>query len=229
VRNVPRTSPRIPTVPSSPGYNPINPLGYPVDPYYNQPPSTPNLPKPFVHPTCITAPGVPCQPLEPFDPQNPTDWVEKMKELLEEYQEKNQEGESCPAPLADQDDDDDDDTISIWKAPRVGQSERLLREGFHPDDFPSGIVNGELLDGSAYFAREREFAESFARDDDHDQLLLEVQIPEDVYNSRLESGRIEEHEYFRVGEWKPIGTEVVIPSSEFDMLNNANRILHEVN
>jgi hypothetical protein len=150
-------------------------------------------------------------------------WIAAIRGSIEGGNPENQDSEdSCPAVYPyNNPDDDDDDTISIWKAPKVGQSERLLREGFHPDDFPEGIINDDYFDGSAYFARREKY----------DKLFLEVQIPEDVYNSRLGTTPqdVQEYPYYSADDSKAIGTEVVIPSRHFDMLNNAKRKLHEVN
>jgi intein/homing endonuclease len=99
---------------------------------------------------------------------------------------------------------------TIYKAPQHGMGEKLLKEGFRPDDFsdPGG-------DNLAYFAKERELAEEYARY--YKDGVLEVDIPEDIYNQR-----IKKHE--RLYQGGPL-TEIPIPHEDFDVLNNANRRL----
>jgi mannitol/fructose-specific phosphotransferase system IIA component (Ntr-type) len=89
--------------------------------------------------------------------------------------------------------------------------ERLL-EGFRQEDFsmPGG-------DNAAYFARQTELAQQFA--EHYGEGVLEVQIRQDVYNARL----LQYEKLYQNGPY----TELAIPHSEFDVLNDAIRILHK--
>jgi RHS repeat-associated protein len=90
----PVRSPLYPTVPSGPRQNPYSPYpvpqGYPVPSGYPQKPS--NSPG-MVHPTCITAPGIPCTP-PPQEPQQ--DFQQFIKDWIDKLREPNPHP-SCPA------------------------------------------------------------------------------------------------------------------------------------
>jgi hypothetical protein len=105
-------------------------------------------------------------------------------------------------------------THSIFKAPQPGKGQRLLNQGFHPEDFPSG---GPYADGKAYFAKERGLAEQYSG---YGEGILEVEIPKSVYDARIKP-----HEIPYLSD--PRFTEIPIPPSEFDVLNNALRRLHD--
>jgi len=51
-------------------------------------------------------------------------------------------------------------TVTIYRAPQKGKSQKLLKEGFQPVDFP---YNPPYADGSCYFAgaNDRSIAEEF--------------------------------------------------------------------
>jgi hypothetical protein len=100
---------------------------------------------------------------------------------------------------------------SLFKAPQPGKGQRLLEQGFHPSDFAEG-------DRRAYFftrgdGEVRTYAYHYGEG------ILEVQIPREVYNQRI-------RRYEQLYQGGP-EIEVPIPHSEFDVLNNARRILHE--
>ena len=103
------------------------------------------------------------------------------------------------------------DYQSIYKAPQKGLGDILRDQGFHPKNFsdPDG-------DNLAYFAKQRRLAEEFARS--YGDGVLEVQIPQDIYDSR-----ISRYEFPYQGGPE---IEIPIPHSEFDVLNEATRILH---
>ena len=85
---------------------------------------------------------------------------------------------------------------------------------------PSGASTGiheavELRDGdkSAYHAKEYDFAAQY----DMGEGVLEIQIPKDVYDARLRQHEIPVSSF---------ETEIPIPQADFDVLNEAKRILH---
>ena len=106
------------------------------------------------------------------------------------------------------------DSQSIYKAPQPGKGQKLLNEGFHPEDFPSG---GPYADGKAYFAKERALAEQYSG---YGEGILEVEIPKSIYDARIKP-----YEMPYLSD--PKFTEIPIPPSEFDVLNNAFRRLHD--
>ncbi len=103
-----------------------------------------------------------------------------------------------------------DGSQSIFKAPQPGKGQKLLVDGFHPHDFAEGDLR-------AYFAKERQLAEEYATH--YGQSVLEVQIPNAIYDARI---RPLEVPYIS----DPRFIEIPIPHSEFDVLNNAIRRLH---
>lgn len=100
-------------------------------------------------------------------------------------------------------------TEKIYKAPQPGKGQKQLREGFDPADFAEG-------DQRAYFARQRELAEEYARH--YGDGVLEVEIPKDVYDARIRP-----HEVPYQGGPQ---IELPIPHKDFDVLNEAQRRLH---
>jgi hypothetical protein len=102
-----------------------------------------------------------------------------------------------------------DETQSIFKAPQPGMGDRLLNEGFLAEDFAGG-------DNVAHFAKERALADLYAWN--YGEGVLELQIPKDVYDSRL----LQYEQPYVPGPY----TELKIPIHEFDILNNAPRVLH---
>ncbi|MBZ8181188.1 RHS repeat domain-containing protein [Oscillatoria salina] len=108
--------------------------------------------------------------------------------------------------------DDDDDIVTIYKAPQPGMGQKLLTQGFHPEDFsdPGG-------DNLAYFAKQKSLADEYAQY--YDEGVLEVDIKKDTYDAR-----IKQHE--RPYQGGP-SIEIPIPHEDFDVLNNAIRRLSE--
>jgi hypothetical protein len=98
---------------------------------------------------------------------------------------------------------------TIFKAPQPGKGTHQLENGFHPKDF----ANGDQL---AYFAKQRELAEDYARN--YGDGILEVDIPRTLYDKRIKPL---EKAYLS----DPSLTEIPIPHSEFEILNSAIRRL----
>jgi len=101
------------------------------------------------------------------------------------------------------------DYVSIWKAPQRGKGQYQLEKGYSPADFCEG-------DQCTYFAKERSLAEEYARH--YGEGVIEIRIPKEVYDTRLK-----QYEYPYYGD----RTEIVIPHSEFDILNNSERVRHK--
>ena len=99
---------------------------------------------------------------------------------------------------------------TIFKAPQRGKGAHLLENGFHPKDFADG-------DQLAYFAKQRELAEDYARN--YGDGILEVDIPKTLYDNRIKPL---EKAYLS----DPRLTEIPIPHSEFEILNSAIRRLN---
>jgi RHS repeat-associated protein len=100
--------------------------------------------------------------------------------------------------------------VSIWKAPQRGKGQRQLEHGYSPTDFCEG-------DRCAYFAKERNLAEEYARH--YGEGVIEIRVPKDIYEAR-----IKQYEYPYQGGSH---TELAIPHSEFEVLNNSTRELHK--
>jgi hypothetical protein len=98
--------------------------------------------------------------------------------------------------------------VSLSKAPASGRGASQFAEGYKPEDFPG---NG------AYFAREREIAESFAHH--YGEGVIETRVPADVYGEHFA-----EHEMPYLGE--PPGTELAIPPSKLNLLSQFPRFWH---
>jgi hypothetical protein len=75
------------------------------------------------------------------------------------------------------------DYTTIYKAPQRGMGKKLLKEGFHPEDFsdPGG-------DNLSYFAKEKELADIYAKH--YGEGILEVDIPKDIYDLRMANSRM---------------------------------------
>ncbi|MGL5097041.1 MAG: hypothetical protein ACRDD1_15745, partial [Planctomycetia bacterium] len=105
-----------------------------------------------------------------------------------------------------------DETQSIYKAPQPGKGKKMLKDGFHPRDFRTPGGND-----SAYFAKDRSLADEYARH--YCEGVIEIVIPQDIYDSRL-------RRYEQLYQGGP-RIELKIPTTEFDLLNDMPRILHE--
>ncbi|MFD4129991.1 putative T7SS-secreted protein [Streptomyces globisporus] len=110
--------------------------------------------------------------------------------------------------------------VPIYKAPGKGMTDRLLQEGFQESDFP-GSGNG-YPDGKAYFGLADEgktIAFDYASRGGYDGGVIEIRIPKADFD-----------QYFRehIGSHNGVpNTEVAIPNTLFDRLNQYPRILVE--
>ncbi|TVQ05617.1 MAG: hypothetical protein EA368_18950 [Leptolyngbya sp. DLM2.Bin27] len=107
--------------------------------------------------------------------------------------------------------------VTIYKAPQRGKGQKLLDEGFQPEDFPH---NPPYFDGKCYFAgpNDRSIAEEFNQS--YREGILEVTINRETYE-----------QYFKPLEYcydEKDGQqriEVVVPQSFFPILNQFRRAL----
>jgi hypothetical protein len=108
-------------------------------------------------------------------------------------------------------------TVTIYKAPQKGKSQKLLEQGFQPIDFP---YNPPYLDGSCYFAgpNDRSIAEEFNQS--YKGGILEVTIDQTSYERDFKPL---EYRYDEKGDCDRI--EVVVPQSLFSLLNQFPRVL----
>ncbi|WP_186376321.1 RHS repeat-associated core domain-containing protein, partial [Hyella patelloides] len=163
-----RNAPRYPGASSQP-FNQINPSQNPIRfraPVNGQIPglfeeqleelNRPNLPRPFVNPTCISAPGVSCQPQDPFNPDNQEDWsewVERMEELIEEIRENREnddnqqdsEIQACSAPISEppnsnDNEEENNDNEYVYRGDTRPPSEIFADGGFQPRN-PDGNIS----------------------------------------------------------------------------------------
>jgi hypothetical protein len=107
--------------------------------------------------------------------------------------------------------------LQIYKAPQRGKAQKLLEEGFHPEDFP---YIPPYLDGKCYFAgpNDRSIAEEFNQI--YQAGIIEVSIDWPSYRKNFQSleFRYDEKDGFE-------RIEVVIPQSLFPILNQFSRVL----
>jgi hypothetical protein len=107
--------------------------------------------------------------------------------------------------------------ITIYKAPQRGKGQKLLRDGFQPDDFP---YKPPYLDGMCYFAGsdDRSIAEEFNQS--YKEGILEVSIDREIYEQVF---RLLEYRYDERDGHERI--EVIVPQSLFPILNQFPRTL----
>ncbi|MEV3908926.1 putative T7SS-secreted protein [Streptomyces canus] len=104
---------------------------------------------------------------------------------------------------------------SLYKAPQRGQGQHQYDNGYLADDFPGG-PDDPYMNGMAYFAKERELAESYAKF--YKEGVIEVRIPVAEYERYFAKF---EHPY----EGGPL-TELEIPNTDVERLNNYPREWH---
>ncbi len=107
--------------------------------------------------------------------------------------------------------------ITLYKALQKGKGQKILKNGFQPEDFP---YNPPYLDGMCYFAgpQDRSIAEEFNQS--YQEGILEVSIDTIVYHQEfkhLECRYDEKDGRERI--------EVVVPHSLFPILNQFPRVL----
>ncbi|MFF7642384.1 putative T7SS-secreted protein [Streptomyces canus] len=104
---------------------------------------------------------------------------------------------------------------SLYKAPQRGQGQHQYDNGYLADDFPGG-ADDPYMNGMAYFAKERELAESYAKF--YKEGVIEVRMPVADYERYFAKF---EHPY----EGGPL-TELEIPNTDVERLNNYPREWH---
>ena len=109
-------------------------------------------------------------------------------------------------------------TVSIYKAPGTGMTDTLLKDGFKESDFP-GSGNG-YPDGRAYFGLAddgKTIALDYASRGGYDGGVIEIRIPKADFDQHFSQ---------YVGSHNGVpGTEVAIPNTAFDTLNQYPRSL----
>lgn len=108
-------------------------------------------------------------------------------------------------------------TVTLYKAPQKGKGQKLLKEGFQPDDFP---YHPPYTDGNCYFAgsNDRSIAEEFNRI--YNEGVLEILIDQASYSKYFKSL---EYRYDEKDSCERI--EVAVPRNLFPILNQFPRIL----
>ncbi|UWZ34801.1 hypothetical protein Drose_26920 [Dactylosporangium roseum] len=110
------------------------------------------------------------------------------------------------------------DPVSIYKAPGKGMTQKLLDDGFTPDDFP-GSGNG-YPDGRAYFGLGDEgkaIAQDYASRGGYDGTVIHIRIPRADFD---------QHFAPHVGSHNGVPrTEVAVPNTMFGILNRFRREL----
>lgn len=101
-----------------------------------------------------------------------------------------------------------EDTVSLFKASQRGLGESHYANGYAASDFPG---NG------AYFAKEKELADSFATH--YGEGVIETKVPRSVYEEHFA-----QHEMPFLGS--PPGTELAIPPDKLELLSQFERIWH---
>ncbi|KRF39617.1 hypothetical protein ASH01_19930 [Terrabacter sp. Soil811] len=101
-----------------------------------------------------------------------------------------------------------EDTVSLFKASQKGLGESHYANGYKPADFPG---NG------AYFAREKEIADSYASH--YGEGVIETRVPRGAYDEHLA-----QYEMKYLGA--PPGTELAIPPHMLDFVSQFERIWH---
>lgn len=105
-------------------------------------------------------------------------------------------------------------TVTIYKAPQKGKGQKLLEEGFQPDDF---LYSPPNADGKCYFAapNSRSLAQEYNKY--YKDGILEVTIDQETYDK-----------YFKSLE-RPYQSgdliDLPIPQSLFPVLNQFPRVL----
>ena len=75
------------------------------------------------------------------------------------------------------DPDDDPGCFTLYKAPKKDTTDKLLKDGFKPEDFPK---DGPYADGKAYFGFEnkgKEIALDYSTRGGYDPKVLQIRIP----------------------------------------------------
>ena len=107
--------------------------------------------------------------------------------------------------------------ISLWKAPHWGTAQRLLKEGFSPNDYPG--FTGEIPDGRAYFALQIELANEYAAC--YGDGIIEVRLSQSDYERHFQRFDM---------PYQDTGlSQIVIPKEFLPLLNalTIERVFHD--
>ncbi|GAA0466283.1 putative T7SS-secreted protein [Streptomyces sp. NPDC046215] len=110
---------------------------------------------------------------------------------------------------------DNGDEVSLYKAPSRGTGQYHHDNGYLEKDFPGG-PHDPYADGKAYFAKDRELAENYAKH--YGEGVIEVRIPTTEYAQHFQKF---EYPY----EGGPL-TELPIPNKHLEKLNEYPREWH---
>jgi RHS repeat-associated protein len=172
------------------------------------PTPTPVGPKPTLNPLLLV-PQIFWEILKPTPVSNgelpPTLRPKPPRTVPSVQPEKEDPNKTCT------DNDEDNGFVPIYKAPQLGLAEKLLYQGFYPEDFSEGYQ-------TAFFAKNKNLADDYAsRKGVYDGRVLEIDIPKRIYKQRIAK-------YEKLYQGGP-EIEVEIPHSAFDVLNSSRRIL----
>ncbi|TQJ17751.1 RHS repeat-associated core domain-containing protein [Kribbella jejuensis] len=109
-----------------------------------------------------------------------------------------------------------DDCVNIYKAPSKGMTDKLVREGFDPKDFP-GSGNG-YPDGKAYFGvhdQGKEIAFDYSTRGGYDLTVIRVSIPRADFDQYF-SKYVQNYDGLENGQ-------IAVPKEEFERLNQYPR------
>jgi len=124
------------------------------------------------------------------------------------------------AELVDKVTRDAEDAVKLYKAPGNGMTQKLLKDGFHQEDFPGDPRSNGYQDGRAYFGlhdRGKEIALDYASRGGYDSNVIEVIIPRDDFQRYFGND-------VRGYDGVP-NAQVAIPNTSFDILNRYSRTL----
>jgi len=128
------------------------------------------------------------------------------------------------AELVDKVTRDAEDAVKLYKAPGKGMTQKLLKDGFHQEDFPgdprSNGYPDDRQDGRAYFGlhdRGKEIALDYASRGGYDSNVIEVIIPRDDFQRYFGNDVL--------GYDGVPNAQVAIPNTSFDILNRYSRTL----
>jgi hypothetical protein len=122
--------------------------------------------------------------------------------------------------LADKVNQDADNAVTLYKAPGKGMTQKLLDQGFQPEDFPGDPRSNGYPDGRAYFGlhdRGKDIALDYAGRGGYDSKVIEVIIPLDEFQRYFGND---------VSAYDGVpAAQVAIPNTSFDILNRYPRTL----
>ncbi|MEV6867420.1 DNRLRE domain-containing protein [Streptosporangium subroseum] len=111
-----------------------------------------------------------------------------------------------------------DDFVDIFKAPGKGTADKLLKDGFDPNDFPGPFSGSSYPDGKAYFGlsdKGKEIALDYASRGNWDSTVIRIRIPKAAFEELFSK---------HVGSHNGVpNSEVGIPSTLFGALNKFPR------